>query len=437
MKKRRIFLGVLELGGMMERLNNAFHEMGMESDFYCVENDFFFGEKNDKPILKKYRVHTSRKKNAAREWEKTLWSVFQMWDILHAFFYVLLRYDLFIYIYGRGMFFYNRYLRKVEELEFFILKIFRKKMVMWLCGSDSRAPYCNGAFCGEYSVAKLYSMTLEKAKRVRMLEKYMVLIDNPASSHFHTKPYVIFDCIEIPIDEEEMVQNSKRANDKITILHAPSNQKIKGTTRIRNIIKEIKEEGYDFEYIEVSGVPHEVVREKMAKADIVIDQLYCDTPKAIFATEAALNGVPVVIGGYYADVYKEVLPSPIAPTVFCNPEELKEKLIYLIGHKEERDRIGKAEREYVENHCFARNVANNFMKIFDDVYPREWIMNPADNNYIWGIGLEKKVIADEIVKLIDCYGTEALCLDKNGILYKRYLQLYNECKKNSEGEVEV
>ena len=103
-KKRRIFLGAEELGGMMERLNHAFREMGMESDFYCMERDPFFAEMDDRPILKKYRIHTDKKKNATGEWEKSLWSIFQMCDILHLFFYVLFRYDLFIYIYGRGIF---------------------------------------------------------------------------------------------------------------------------------------------------------------------------------------------------------------------------------------------------------------------------------------------------------------------------------------------
>lgn len=35
-RKRRIFLGAQEISGMMERLNNAFHDMGIESDFYCI-----------------------------------------------------------------------------------------------------------------------------------------------------------------------------------------------------------------------------------------------------------------------------------------------------------------------------------------------------------------------------------------------------------------
>lgn len=429
MKRRKIFLGVQEIAGMMERLNNAFHEMGMESDFYCIEKYGFTPgtEKKDMPVLHKYRIHTEKKMCCTKEWKKTWWSFWQMWDILYVFFHVLFRYDIFIYIYGRGLFFHNRYLRKIEEFEFFILKLFRKKMLMWLVGSDSRPPYCNGALWFEED-EKLYAITREKMKKIGMLEKYMMLIDSTASSHFHKKPYLIYNCIGIAIDEKEQVPVGQSKDNTIRILHAPSNQQAKGTATIRKIIKEIQDEGYEFEYVEVSGLPHSVVLEKMAMSDIVIDQLYSDTPMAGFATEAAMNGIPVVVGGYYADVYKKILPQPIAPTAFCNPEKLKETIIYLLEHEEERIRIGREEKEYVDNHCRATIVADKLMKIFDNSYPNEWLMNPADNDYIWGGGLSKESVVSEITRLIDKFGPKSLCLDKNGILYKQYMQLYNEAK---------
>ena len=427
--KKRIFLGLQEIAGIMEKLNDAFHEIGIESDFYCIEKYAFASEKKkDMPLLRKYRIHTDKKKCAAGEWEKTWWSIFQMFDILHVFFHALLRYDCFLYIYGRGMFFHNRYLRKIEELEFFLLRLFHKKIIMWLCGSDSRMPYCDGAVVADYNDDKLYSLTKEKAKKIRMLEKYMTLIDGSPSSHFHTKPYLIFNCIGIPMDERERVSVDKEEGDKVVILHAPSDQRAKGTGIIRNILKEIKEEGYEFEYIEVSGMPHRVVLEKMAMADMVIDQVYSDTPMAGFAAEAAINGIPVVVGGYYADVYKKVLPDPIAPTVYCNPEELKEKIIYLIEHKEERERIGREEKEYVENNYLATIVAKKFLRIFDGNYPEEWIMNPADNKYIWGWGIDKEEVTKVIVRMVDRYGSDSLCLNKSGILYKKYMRLYKKAK---------
>ena len=263
--KRRVFLGVQEIAGIMERLNNAYHEAGIQSEFYCMD-DYAFSpdelERKEHSILKKYKIHTNKRIQAQKEYERNWWYFLQMWDILYIFIYVLFKYDDFIYIFGHGMFFYNKYLSRIEEMEFLILKIFHKRMVMWLCGSDSRAPYCD-VFMHTYSnkIGKLYKETQRRSKKVKMLEKYMTVIDMPASSHFHTKPYLIYNCVGIPVDEKEKVINRKLHN-KITILHAPSNQKGKGTEIIKDILRQIKEEGYDFEYVEVSGLPHNIVLEK-------------------------------------------------------------------------------------------------------------------------------------------------------------------------------
>lgn len=437
-KQKKIFLGVQEIAGMMERLNNAFREMGMESDFYCMDKYTFTSEqkKNNTSILKKFYIHSDKRCNATNEYEKNWWYFLQMWDILYIFFYVLFKYDLFIYIFGHGMFFYNKYLSRIEELEFFLLKIFRKRIVMWLCGSDSRAPYCDAYLhacsCQVEEVFRVFNATKKRSKRIKMLEKHMILIDNPASSHFHTKPYLICNCIGIPIDDKEKIHTNKKSDGKVIVLHVPSNQKTKGTDTIRAIINEIKKEGHEVEYEEVSGLPHRIVLEKIAISDIAIDQVYCDTPMAGFATEAGINGIPVIVGGYYAEEYKKILPQPIAPTVYCKPEELKENLIYLLEHEEERKRIGEEEKKYIEDNCLATTVAEKFLKIFDNSYPEEWIFNPNDNDYIWGCGVDKKLVTDSIVKLIDTYGPDSLCLDENSSLYKKYIQLYKEAKDTRE-----
>ena len=90
-KQKKIFLGVQEIAGMMERLNNAFREMGMESDFYCMDKYTFTSEqkKNNTSILKKFYIHSDKRCNATNEYEKNWWYFLQMWDILYIFFYVL------------------------------------------------------------------------------------------------------------------------------------------------------------------------------------------------------------------------------------------------------------------------------------------------------------------------------------------------------------
>lgn len=426
-QKKKIFLGAQEIAGMLLRLNNAFHEMDIESDFYClyrydfqIDNSSKFANKR----LKKHRSHVLQRTAAKSKVVKEIYLWLQLLDIIQIYIYALFHYDYFLYIFGHGMFYYHRYLQKYQEIEFKILKLFNKKMIMWFCGSDSRAPYCDvDIYDGDYQ--KMYFDVLKKSNNIKMIEKYMKTIDFPASSHFHTKPYIIYNCITVPIDSKECVKTENRKrNDVPVILHAPSNKAAKGTHRIREIINEIEKNGYKFKYVEVSGMPHGKVLEEIANADIVIDQLFCDTPMAGFATEAGINGIPVIVGGYYASTYKKTIPEPIAPTVFCLPEELKSEVIKLLVDENRRKEIGCKEQEYVKNMCMSSIVAERFLKIFSNEIPSEWLFNLDDNDYIWGLGSEKQKVADNVYHLIRNYGDSALGLNRNSTLFHNYMNLY-------------
>lgn len=429
MKKNKIFLGAQEIAGMMERLNNAFHKMGIKSDFFCLYGYDYANQENELPILNKYRIHTQKRMSAKNLKEKKKWDILQMIDILYIFIYSIFHYNCYLYIFGHGMFLHNYYLRKVQNIEFAILKLFRKKMLMWCCGSDSRAPYCNvDIYDGD--IDKMYGDINKKKNNISMIEKYMTIIDFPASSHFHTKPYIIYNCLGVPVDEKEKVKYVKEDNSRISILHAPSNKKGKGTNEIRQILNEIREEGYDFDYVEVSGMPHTEVLKQMVKADIVIDQLYCDTPMAGFATEAAINGIPVIVGGYYAKQYKEVLPSPIAPTLFCEPDEFKQKLIQLMTDKKMRDEIGASEKDYVEKNCMSDIVAKKFIDIFDGNIPDNYFFQPENNSYPFGWGIKKDDVIENVSKIIEKYGEDALGIDDKKQLKEVYLRMAEEYTRN-------
>lgn len=425
MSSKRIFLGVQEIAGMMERLNNAFHDMGIKSDFYCMY-DYSFVAKRDNikepDILIRYRKHTNMIRQAKNRNLKRFWYLFQMIDIIGILFYSIIHYDKYIYVFGHGMFIYNCYLKHFQELEFWILRLFHKDIIVWCCGSDSRAPYCD---CDIYNgnMEQMMLDTKVKSKKIQMLEKYATIIDYSASSHFHTKPYIIYNCVGVPIDEKEMVYRRKEKNRKLTVMHAPSNKEYKGTFIIRKVIEELKEI-VDFEYIEISGMTHDQVLERLCEADIVIDQLFSDTPLAGFATEASINGIPVIVGGYYAQEFVKVRPEPIEPTIYCTPDELKEKLLYLLQYPSECERIGREEQEYVKKNNMSKIVAKKFLNIFDGKIPNEWLFEPQKNEYIWGAGIPKEKVIRNIKYLIEQYGEESLCICDNDNLLKKYIEVY-------------
>lgn len=418
----------------MLRLHNAFREMGIVSGFYCIQ-EYEFDQEHRKDYLNEelrhYVRHTEHIKKmywSNRRIRFRLWQLVQMVDVLWIFIKSLTKYDYFLYIFGRGLFFRNYYLSKIQQVEFWILKLLKKKVVVWCCGDDTRPPYC-GCFDGD--VKALKKATKQKAKIVRMQEKYALMIDFPASAHFHNRPYIKYPSIGVPVDKYEIVNMDQVVHSKIIILHAPSAQKWKGSTTVRQIIGHIKEKGLPIEYIEITDVPHNIVLQKIAQSDIVIDQVYSDTPMAGFATEASVNGVPVLVSGYYADYYQKEFSQPIPPNFFCSPGELEEKLIYLIQEEQVRKEFGASAQKFVLDNWMAHDVAKRIISLFDGTFPEEWMYDPQNSTYIWGAGNRKKWVIQKTVNLIENYGMDALCLPKNSELYRKYAKLYQKYKKGT------
>jgi len=430
-KNLSVFLGPREIAGMMERLNNAYRELGFRSDFFCLMDYKFgsHGETNSFWGLKLYKRHAKKRTNTNNTFFVGVYEILKAIDTVIIFIYVLANYDVFIYIFGQGIFDYSALLSKVTKVEFAVLKAMNKKMVMLLCGSDSRPAYC-GWGANSMDIDSIYSAVKEKSKHIRMLEKYFILIDNPASAHFHTKPYYSTNCMRIPIDESDLVRKQKvTINSRPVVLHAPSNMEMKGTSVIRRIIKELVEEGFDIEYIEVKDLPHSEVLNVLRRADIVVDELYSDTPMAGLDTEASINSVPVITCGFFADYYRKWIPEPLPPTVYCRPDQLKEKLIWLINDSAARERIGKLEFEYVKNYCISTHVAKRILDMIDGHSPDSYLVHPNEVDYIWGWGNTKETVTSCVVRLIDKYGFSALCISPDSVLYKEYERLYSEKKK--------
>lgn len=426
-----VFLGPCEECGIMQRLSKAFDDMGIQNHFYCL-CDTLEAEKsirlpNDIYAMKLYWKHTDKIKTSCGL-QKRLYVLMQMFDCIWIFLHCLLRHDQFIYIFGHTIFYFNDYLRKIRYHELWILKLFRKKIIMLYIGSDSRAPYC-----GVDIYKNLYRATRAQAKRVGKVEKYAdYVIDNPASSHFHRKKFINFFQIGVPMDESQIVEKDSTGLDaekgnRVVILHAPSVRKAKGTEDIEKIISELSRK-YSIDYIEISGMPHDEVLNALKKADIVVDQAYTDTPLAALASEACINGVAVIVGGYYSEEIKKVFPSANLPTVYCMPEEIGERIELLINDARKRVEIGKRGKRYVLDHTMAPIVAKKLICMFEDVVPKEWFYDPEDATYLFGLGMRKDRFIERLIPMIDEYGFESLCLPSESKLLQGYKKLYHDCK---------
>lgn len=425
----KIFMGPQEIAGIMGRLHKAFDDMGIINEYVCLcKHKFAYDELPTSKKLKMYWKYRRLQEEGKNKILLFFLEIGAAYDVLLLFIYSLLNYNAYIYIYGHGLFDCSPLLWRIQYVEFFLLKLFKKRVIVLLCGSDSRASYCSDMIKDAMQMRK----EVKKQKRkIRTLEKCAILIDNPASSHFHTKRYIRVGCMGLPVGINEIYESRESKGETVVLLHAPSEMKCKGTAIIRKIVKEIKEMGLPIKYIEVSGVPHQVVLEKIAQSDILIDQVYSDTPMAGLAAEAAINGVPTVVSGYYSQYYKNMWKGPIPPSIYCEPLKLKENLIWLIQNKEERKKLGQSARDFVMNNWMAEQCAKRYIDIIQDTYSEEWLFEPSQNEYIWGGGMSKEEIISNVVTLVDQYGMKSLGLSPDSKLYKKYYNLYyNNCKNN-------
>jgi hypothetical protein len=143
------------------------------------------------------------------------------------------------------------------------------------------------------------------------------------------------------------------------VVHAPSNREKKGTQYVVEACRQLPVE-LDI----VEGVPHEVARERYARADIVVDQLNAGW-HGVFALESMALGKPAVtyLKPDVVDRSAEGYGIRI-PIVSATAETLVDALRPLVEQPALRREIGAASRAYVERVHDIDRVADRLVDIY-------------------------------------------------------------------------
>jgi glycosyltransferase involved in cell wall biosynthesis len=148
-------------------------------------------------------------------------------------------------------------------------------------------------------------------------------------------------------------------NPRPLVVHAPSNREKKGT---RWVIEACAQLPVDLDIVE--RVPHELARERYARADIVVDQLNAGW-HGVFALESMALGKPVVTY-LKPDVVEQSAEGygirlPVVP---ATKETLVEALRPLVESPQLRREIGAASRAYVEQVHDIDRVADRLLDVY-------------------------------------------------------------------------
>jgi len=163
-----------------------------------------------------------------------------------------------------------------------------------------------------------------------------------------TEPFLYFFPDEKVLDTLEKFDSES----PIVVLHAPSSPIIKGTPLVRAAVAELQAEGWDFEYVELSGVQHDEVERHLRRAHIVLNQFYSFLP-GVFGIEAMAAGTVVLMSA--DERHEPDLPAG-AGTAWISTKhyEVASRLREVLKMSaDERRRVAAAGQSWVREHATA------------------------------------------------------------------------------------
>lgn len=417
-----------EVAGYFGNLERGLRSIGIQADFVDRSGDTF---QYRRPGFSRRIANTARRARdrsanrpsapASRAWELALRPARADRQLAHACLFVpaIVHYDAFIFNWGESLL--------PRNLDLPILRRLGKRVVWVFLGSDHRPAYLSGRAAradGPRGISGVTESRRRKA-RVELAERYADwIVALPASAQFHSRPFVHFLRMGIPFaaagDESAA---HPFAGSGVRILHAPSDPLSKGTDAIRGCIDRLRAEGHRIDYVELTGRPHRAVVAALRACDLVVDEVYSDTPMAVLGTEAAFFGKPTVVTGYFAPLVRgELAADVIPPVAFDLPDQLVALVRRLVVDEADRRQIGERAQRFVREQWAPERVAERFMRLIDDDVPPDWAVTPGQLRYVHGWGLSEEDGRRAVSAVLEAGGPASLLLDHDPPLRDRVIR---------------
>lgn len=417
----RIFLGLDNTCGYYSQLEKGLKSIGVACEFVNAypNRDYkkFF---KISPVGKLIEWLGLKRVKAERgTLTRYFWTILEAATLPFLLLVTLFRYDVYVFSGGTTFF---------APFDLWILKLFRKKVIVVYHGSDSRAPYMSPittGVTGDFDIQKCIDETKLIKKRLQTIERYAdIIINNPAASHLHERKLINWHCIGIPYDCPKFEVQIVESEGPCVIVHAPTRPEFKGSVLIEEAINSLVAEGHNIKFVKLIGRKHSEVLEEISKCDFVVDELYSDVIMASFATEAASFGKPAIVGMFeFSKILSTIHQKDmIPPIVNCTADNVKDAIKELVTNKKLRLEIGAAARQFVEQQWNPTVVAQRFVKLATNEISNDWYFNPNDIARLHGWGLTDSRAREVMRKVVEFGGVSALHLKNNPDLEKRCLE---------------
>ena len=388
MNNPRIFLGTTEIAGYYTGLHKGFSELGLEVSYY-FQKPHKFGYSRETVFERWLQKLSARYRAASKRSRRTRIDllcvpVLERWLVNS----IIDRHDIFIFGFMTSLDGILKGGPRLRDLK--RLKSLGKTVICVFHGSDVRPVWLNGSFHAK-EPAELLKLGTKKLDWLHEIEEYAdVIVSHPTMATLQNRPYAQYLSVGIPMPHIKAEQSNEmeRKSDAFQIVHAPSNPEAKGTDEIKAAIAKLRSEGYKIDLSLLINVPNSKVLEALRNADLLIDQVFSDTPMAHLATEAATQGCPTVVCGYDLKALQRIVPAKDwPPTIIGEPDELYDCIKWALDHSAERLEIGRAAHAFVSERWRPEQVAKNFLRLAREGVPKEWLIDPNQKRFWGGYGM--------------------------------------------------
>lgn len=149
------------------------------------------------------------------------------------------------------------------------------------------------------------------------------------------------------------------------VVHAPTSPHIKGTDHVRAAVARLEEEGYDFEYVELIGVPNTVVRSELRRAHIALNQFYAYIP-GVFGIEA-LASLCAVLMSADETIEPDLPRGSNEAWLVTRYDNVYERLKSLLDHPERIEPLAVRGQEWAREHVGYAAAGPRLRAILDGV----------------------------------------------------------------------
>ena len=358
-----------------------------------------------------------------------LWIGIKGLSLLFLLLNSLPRYDVFIFSGGTTF---------LNSFDLWLLKFFKKKVIVVHHGSEARAPYINPVLLkkdGDFNAKDCIKETKSMKKRLKKIERYAdIIINNPNSSHLHESKFINWHCIGLPFNCPPPFKNKNNnflSNDPCIIVHAPTRPGAKGSSLIENSINSLIKDGHNIKFLKLIGQSNDEVLKAISSCDFIVDELYSDLLMASLAGEAAMFGKPAIVGMYDYKNIRASFPEKdmVPPVIVCSPEDVKQAIQKLIIDKEFRVHMGKQAKDFIQKQWSSEEVAKRFLLLIKNEIPETWWFDPQNILRLHGWGITEIKLKERLRDIINTYGLSALQLSHNPVLEQAFLDFSRSNQK--------